>query len=193
MKKIIEKYDLMLSGVQYLDKFNNSRYDNAEGSRAGTIFELHHEKDNLYDPLAIMVLHKGKDIGYIPKDENLEIAYYLSHPEQFVVECRQKKKNIRNDFEMIVVFVSVFAITDDYTPFSFEVFDEEFPNYDADVEALARKRRMLEVERELIEQEERERLRLTEDKGHYSAITGFEGCLIVVAIVLIILLLKTCD
>lgn len=41
---LIAKYDLMLSGTQYLDKYNNSRYYNADGSRAGSIFELIHEK-----------------------------------------------------------------------------------------------------------------------------------------------------
>ncbi|EKB60785.1 HIRAN domain-containing protein [Bergeyella zoohelcum] len=153
MKKLIEEYDLMLSGTHYLDKNLNSRYYNAEGSRAGTIFELYHEDDNLYDPLAIMVLHKGKDIGYIPKDENLEIAYYLYHPEQFVVECRQKKKQIRGDFEMIVVIVKVFAITENYRPFSFEVFDEVFADYDECVEKLAQKRKEIKEEEEKIDNE----------------------------------------
>lgn len=62
---LIAKYDLMLSGTHYLDKYNNSRYYNADGSRAGSIFELIHEKDNEYDPLAIMVCYKGKHIVYI--------------------------------------------------------------------------------------------------------------------------------
>lgn len=182
MKKIIEKYDLMLSGVQYLDKYNNCRYYNAEGSRAGTIFELYQEKDNLYDPLAIMVLHKGKDIGYIPKDENLEIAYYLSHPEQFIVECRQKKRNIRNDFEMIVVLVSVFAITEDYTPFSFEVFDKQFPNYDKDI-------KLLKVKRNLIEQEKIERQREIDDKAKEELAKSNRGCLISLLVIILIYLI----
>ena len=48
---LIEEYDLMLAGTQYLDKNNNRRYYNAEGSRKGSVFDLFHEKDNEYDPL----------------------------------------------------------------------------------------------------------------------------------------------
>lgn len=194
MKKLIEEYDLMLSGTHYLDKNLNSRYYNAEGSRAGTIFELYHEDDNLYDPLAIMVLHKGKHIGYIPRDENLEIAYYLYHPEQFVVECRQKKKQIRGDFEMIVVIVKVFAITENYRPFSFEMFDEVFADYDECVEKLAQKRKEIKEEEERknkeIEQEkERKRIEREQKKAEIKKEEdkkALKGCLIFIFIIALI-------
>lgn len=52
---LIEEYDLMLAGTQYLDKNNSRRYYNTEGSRKGSVFDLFHEKDNEYDPLAIIV------------------------------------------------------------------------------------------------------------------------------------------
>lgn len=194
MKKLIEEYDLMLAGTQYLDKDLNSKYYNAEGSRAGTVFELYHETDNLYDPLAIMVLYKGKEIGYIPKDENLEIAYYLYHPEQFVVECRQKKKQIRGDFEMIVVIIKVFAITENYRKFSFEVFDEVFADYDECVEKLAQKRNDIKEEEEQqmkeIEQE-RERKRIERrqkkaEKKKEEEKKAFQGCLIFIFIITLI-------
>ncbi|GIM55757.1 hypothetical protein CAPN006_01510 [Capnocytophaga canimorsus] len=178
-QRLIEEYDLILAGTQYLDKDNNSRYYNAEGSRAGTSFELRHEDDNLYDPLAIIVLHKGKEIGYIPKDENLEIAYYLYHPEQFVVECKQKKKQIRRDYEMIVVIVKVFAIVENYRPFSFEVFDEVFADYDENVNKLAQKRKEIEQEKEAIKKRIRqERLKKIEQEDKKNAPMYQIGCFI---------------
>lgn len=187
-KVLIEEYDLMVAGTQYLDKYGNSRYLNAEGSRKGTIFELFLEMDNEYDPLAIMVLHKGKHIGYIPRDENLEIAYYLSHPEQFIVECRQeRKKDNSRYYEMIIVIIKVFAITENYQPFTFEIFDEEFPNYDEDVENLTKIRK--ENERKLqeikkIEQEEKE-------KKEQEAM---RGCLLYIVIgIIIFIIFKMCS
>lgn len=184
MKSIlIEEYDLMLAGTQYLDKNNNRRYYNAEGSRKGSVFDLFHEKDNEYDPLAIIVFYKGKEIGYIPKDENLEIAYYLSHPEWFHVECRQKKKQVRRDYEMIVVIVQIFAIVEDYIPFSFENFDKEFPNYDDDVEILKKVRE----EKEQIEKEKRkeraEKKRIQDKKDTQ------KGCFIISLVMVVFILL----
>lgn len=135
MKNIIKTFDLVLAGTSYKDKFGNNKYDNAEGSRAGSVFSLELEPDNIVDPLAIMVKFKNNEIGYIPKDENLEIAYYLKYPEFFEIECRQKKK-IDNDryIEMIIVIIKVYSKVNDYIPFSYELFDIEFPNYDNEVQ-----------------------------------------------------------
>lgn len=199
----IEEYNLMIAGSQYLDKYGNSCYLNAEGSRKGTVFELFLELDNEYDPLAIMVLHKGKHIGYIPRYENLEIAYYLSHPEQFIVECRQEKKQDNSRYyEMIIVIIKVFAITKDYKPFTFEIFDKEYPNYDEDVENLTKKRK--EKERKLqeikrLEQEEKKKREQEEIAKHNKILQkqeneAMKGCLIFVVIgIIIFLIFKMCS
>lgn len=126
MKNLIKEYDLMLAGTQYENKF-----DNAEGSRAGSKLELIIEENNPIDPLAVAVRFQGLDIGYVPRSENIEIAYYLSLPEHFKVDCRLKKKKDDNfNYEMIVVNIYVYAIVLNYDDFSYDLFDEQFPDYD---------------------------------------------------------------
>ncbi|HAD79023.1 MAG TPA: hypothetical protein DCF99_05965 [Flavobacteriaceae bacterium] len=126
MKNLIEEDDLMLAGTQY-----ENRFYNAEGSRTGSKLELEIEENNLIDPLAVMVQFQGADIGYVPRSENIEIAYYLNLPEQFKVECRlKKKKDDEYNYEMIVVNIYVYAIVSNYEVFSYDLFDEQFPNYD---------------------------------------------------------------
>lgn len=182
MEKVIEEYDLMLAGTQY-----DNRYYNSEGSRKGSKFDLEIEPDNPVDPLAILVKYNAKNIGYVPKDENLEIAYYLSHPEWFLVDCRQKKKidNDRN-YETIVVIIYIYAVSENYEPFSFEKFDEEFPNYDEDVEKLKRKIEFEKKQKEQISLEQTKK-RLETEKAQKER--DERGCFTFYFIIFIIIIL----
>lgn len=143
MKNLIKEYDLMLAGTQYENKF-----DNSECSRAGSKLELIIEENNPIDPLAVAVKFQGLDIGYVPRSENLEVAYYLSFPDKFTVDCRLKKrKNDEYSYEMIVVNIYIYAIAEDYQIFSYDIFDEWFPNYDKIVKENSDRIRISEQEK----------------------------------------------
>lgn len=173
---LIEEYDLVLAGTQYQNRFYN-----AEGSRKGTKFDLVLEKDNPFDPLAIKVLYKGKDIGYIPMPENSEVAYYINFPEQFKVECKQKKKQDNYRYtEMIVVDVYVYALTENYQEFNEDNFNAFFPNYDNILVEIEQKREE-EKQREKEKQEQQFRERKQKENKEAQ-----QGCLIIIGVILAI-------
>ena len=129
--KLINEYsDYMLVGTQYFDADDNLRYYNAEGSRKGTKFDLVIEKENPYDPLAVKAMFNGKEIGYIPRDTNAEIAYYLSMPKSFKVECKQiKKRDDSRYYCLIAVDIFIYALVDIYYDLDSSYADTFFANY----------------------------------------------------------------
>ena len=143
MKKLISDYDLMLAGSDYPDEFGRTRYYNAETAVKGSVFNLEIQPDNIVDPLAVIAKYKNKEVGFVPKYENLEIAHYLSLPEQFIVECKLKKKidNTRT-YETLVVNIYIFAIIENYEDFDLNVFNRNFPDYEKIVQE-----RKLEMQR----------------------------------------------
>jgi len=101
-------YDLMVAGTQFIDpSLNMPRFMNASGLQTGDSVILKLEPNNPVDKFAVAVLNKNFLIGYIPKNENLEIAYYLDHPDKYDVQTFVKKKDDSRD--MLVLLIDVLA------------------------------------------------------------------------------------
>lgn len=174
--KLINEYsDYMLAGTQYFDADNNLRYNNAEGSRKGTKFDLVVEKDNPYDPLAVKAMFNGKEIGYIPRETNAEIAYYLSMPESFKVECKQIKKRDDNRYYcLIAVDVFIYALVDTYYDIDSSYADTFFANYK---EEYNRKQEIIAEKKRIEEQELAEKKRIRKLKKEREESINLKGCL----------------
>lgn len=161
--KIINEYsDYMLAGTQYFDADDNLRYYNAEGSRKGTKFDLVIEKENPYDPLAVKAMFNGKEIGYIPRDTNAEIAYYLSMPESFKVECKQIKKRDDSRYHcLIAVDIFIYALADTYYDLDSSYADTFFANYK---EEYSKRQQIIKEKKRIEEQELAEKKRIEEQE-----------------------------
>lgn len=161
--KLINEYsDYMLVGTQYFDADDNLRYYNAEGSRKGTKFDLVIEKENPYDPLAVKAMFNGKEIGYIPRDTNAEIAYYLSMPESFKVECKQIKKRDDSRYHcLIAVDIFIYALADTYNDLDSSYADTFFANYK---EEYSKRQQIIKEKKRIEEQELAEKKRIEEQE-----------------------------
>ena len=66
-----------------------------EELKVGTTLRLERDKDNRYDPNAVMVVYEKGDeeylLGYIPRDENETIACLLEMGWTDLFECRISK------------------------------------------------------------------------------------------------------
>jgi HIRAN domain len=173
--KLINEYsDYMLAGTQYFDADNNLRYNNAEGSRKGTKFDLTVEKENPYDPLAVKAMFNGKEIGYIPRETNAEIAYYLSMPESFKVECKQiKKRDDSRYYCMIAVDIFIYALVDTYYDLDSSYADTFFANYK---EEYNRKQQIIAEKKRIEKQELEEKERIRKLKKEREESISLKGC-----------------
>lgn len=174
--KLINEYsDYMLVGTQYFDADDNLRYYNAEGSRKGTKFDLVIEKENPYDPLAVKAMFNGKEIGYIPRDTNAEIAYYLSMPESFKIECKQIKKRDDSRYHcLIAVDIFIYALADTYYDLDSSYADTFFANYK---EEYNRKQEIIAEKKRIEEQELAEKKRIRKLKKEREESINLKGCL----------------
>ena len=174
--KLINEYsDYMLVGTQYFDADDNLRYYNAEGSRKGSKFDLVIEKENPYDPLAVKAMFNGKEIGYIPRDTNAEIAYYLSMPESFKVECKQIKKRDDSRYHcLIAVDIFIYALADTYNDLDSSYADTFFANYK---EEYNRKQQIIAEKKRIEEQELAEKKRIRKLKKEREESINLKGCL----------------
>ena len=63
--------------------------------KVGTILKLERDKENRFDPYAVMVVFKKKDeeylLGYIPRGENETISNLLEMGWASIFECRISK------------------------------------------------------------------------------------------------------
>ena len=84
--------DCHLAGRKYHDAD-----DVWDDLKVGTILRLERDKENRYDPNAVMVIFEkdGEDflLGYIPRDENETIANILEMGWTDMFECRISKIN----------------------------------------------------------------------------------------------------
>ena len=174
--KLINEYsDYMLVGTQYFDADDNLRYYNAEGSRKGTKFDLVIEKENPYDPLAVKAMFNGKEIGYIPRDTNAEIAYYLSMPESFKVECKQIKKRDDGRYHcLIAVDIFIYALADTYYDLDSSYADTFFANYK---EEYSKRQQIIKEKKRIEEQEIAEKKRIRKLKKEREESINLKGCL----------------
>lgn len=174
--KLINEYsDYMLVGTQYFDADDNLRYYNAEGSRKGTKFDLVIEKENPYDPLAVKAMFNGKEIGYIPRDTNAEIAYYLSMPESFKVECKQiKKRDDSRYYCLIAVDIFIYALADTYYDLDSSYADTFFANYK---EEYSKRQQIIKEKKRIEEQELAEKKRIRKLKKEREESINLKGCL----------------
>ena len=90
-KKLFFK-DCHLAGRKYHDAD-----DVWDDLKVGTILRLERDKENRYDPNAVMVVFEkdGEDylLGYIPRDENETIANILEMGWTNIFECHINKIN----------------------------------------------------------------------------------------------------
>jgi hypothetical protein len=63
--------------------------------KVGTILKLERDKENRFDPYAVMVVFKKKDdeylLGYIPRGENETISNFIEMGWGNIFECRINK------------------------------------------------------------------------------------------------------
>ena len=63
--------------------------------KVGTVLKLERDKENRFDPYAVMVVFKKKDedylLGYIPRGENETIANFIEMGWGKIFECRISK------------------------------------------------------------------------------------------------------
>ena len=63
--------------------------------KVGTILKLERDKENRFDPYAVMVVFKKKDdeylLGYIPRGENETISNFIEMGWGNIFECRISK------------------------------------------------------------------------------------------------------
>jgi hypothetical protein len=87
---------------------------------AGELVSLKAEPDNEYDANAIRVLNSsGKDLGYIPSEENEELLELLGAEQK--VYCARVSKIELDDQDQILPWITIHLATDkDDLPFSQE-------------------------------------------------------------------------
>ena len=63
--------------------------------KVGTVLKLERDKENRFDPYAVMVVFKKKDdeylLGYIPRGENKTISNFIEMGWGNIFECRISK------------------------------------------------------------------------------------------------------
>ena len=74
--------------------------------KKGDRLELFRENDNHYDRLAILVTHKGKKIGYVPRKDNKILANLMDGGKEIygVIESVVEEKIYKNDLFREVKF-----------------------------------------------------------------------------------------
>ncbi len=71
----------------------------------GTLLRLVRDRDNKYDTNAVAVIFEGEDnkneylLGYIPSDQNKDIAKLLEMGWDNIFECRISKINVNTHYE----------------------------------------------------------------------------------------------
>ncbi|AFR36236.1 hypothetical protein [Riemerella anatipestifer] len=205
---MIKKINSLKVQVSEIDKSNlklASRLELIKELNTGDFLEL------LPNSLEqIMVFNSnGEDIGVIPDSHYHDILTYINNPKIEIEAYVHNIKNLKTKIRVIAV-CNVYELMQTNKDIPQKIIiqnvvdeskiardiDKKYRKYyedrwkDAEKGFLDKKERIKEIIKKEIEHEVLARYH---KKIEYKAITGLEGCLIVVAIVLIILLLKTCD
>jgi hypothetical protein len=67
--------------------------------QVGSILQIVHEKNNIYDPKAVVVFFRGKKLGYIPKEENEFVSKLLSSGNGDILSTKVQSKKIDGRIE----------------------------------------------------------------------------------------------